>query len=204
MKSWWKGRSRLDKIILISVVTSALFMTVFWLMLKRTNRSYYLPANYSGWVTIRHSTPGAPQLPEKDGALQIVVPDSGVLYTATRWEYGWGRDLYFVPKPEGGWRKLPRSTECGNHEVCTQVHRHEYRPYAHSRDFATMERRKEYRMWDGAVITVYADDDVSYKRGKKSVETFFFSGEPQPVSFAAPKNPKDVTVETSDEYHIGE
>jgi len=200
--SFWSRRSRIDKVILISLLFCSLFMVGFWLMLKRTNREYYLPANHEGWITVRHSMQGAPALPYRDGFYQIVIPDSGVLYTATPWEYGWGKDLYYRKNAAGKYEQLPKSVD-KNGEMHLFIHRHEYRPYAHSNDFGRMPLGGTQTN-DGAFIKKYADTDVTYKRGSKSVETFFYVKDAASIMFTPPANTHDVTIEISEEYQIGE
>lgn len=192
----WKRASRLERILIISVATSAIFIIGFWLSLKRPNRDYYLPANFEGWVTIRHSMPNAPALPAKDGVLQIVVPDSGVVHTASPWDYGWGRDRYFWRDSTGKVTQIPSSVFEGN-ETKMYVFLHEYRPYAHSRNFAKLPTG-ETRFPDGAVVKKFAETDIDYTRGKKSVETFYLTAKPQSIMYSPPKNTRDLTVETKE------
>lgn len=179
--------SLVEKIILMGVVLFGLFIIGFQLFMKRKNKSFYLPDNFSGWVIIEYNVPNEKPLPEKEGAYQIVVPDSGKIKTASILDDGWGRDLFFTKNG----KQIPNS-ESSNNDILTRFHLREY----HFRSFRAfipqMKDNSDTTFYEGTTIHKISNSQYVYKEGKKSVEVFYVSEKPQSTRFdrfQPPANP---------------
>ncbi len=181
----------IDKIIIIGTLTGFIFIIGFVWSIKRTNRDYYLPAHFEGWVTVVHDVPSAPPLKVKEGALQVEVPENGIVYTSTSLEQGWGRNQFFR-KSDTGWTQLPNKAEV-NGEVATYMHRHEFYHFAHYELLDTLAVGVDTIMFDGARLIKYAEDDRVYNPGRKTIETFYFTQNPKVVTFNPPTNSHDLS-----------
>jgi hypothetical protein len=181
----------IDRIIIIGTLGGAIFLIAFWWSTKRDDRDYYLPEDFSGWISVVHSVPGAPPLQVKDGALQVPIPPSGYLETLTPLEQGWSRNRFFR-KSEEGWKQIPGKTEV-NGEPAIFIHRHEFYHYSHYPLLDTLPVGTDTTLWDGARLVKYAEDDRMYNPGFKTVEFFYISKEPKPLTFNPPPHPNDVS-----------
>lgn len=181
----------IDKIIIVATLTGAIFIIGFVWSIKRTNRDYMLPADFEGWVTVVHQVPNAPPLDVKDGALQVEVPESGIVHTSSSLEQGWSRNQFFQ-KTSTGWDQIPSKPEIDG-KPALFMHRHEFYHYAHYSLLDTVAVGTDTIMWDGARLIKYAEDDRVYNPGQKTIETFYISREPKPVTFNPPANPNDLS-----------
>lgn len=181
----------IDKILIIATLTGAIFVIGFVWSIKRTNRDYLLPADFEGWVTVIHQVPDAPPLKVKEGVLQVEVPTDGIVRTSTPLEQGWGRNQFFR-KNADGWEQIPGKPEIDG-EPALVMHRHEFYHYAHYTFLDSLPVGTDTTMWDGARLIKYAEDDRVYNPGKKTIETFYISREPKPVTFNPPTNPNDLS-----------
>jgi hypothetical protein len=150
--------------------------------------------NYSGWITIVHSYPDAPPLPKKDGVLQVHITDtSGILYTSTHLEQGWSRnDFYWVA--DTGLRPIPKYLDGeGEDGYLIYLHRNEFYHFNHYPMLDSLPIGTDTTMWDGTRMIKYAEKDRIYNPGFKTVEFWYISEEPKPVTFNPPKNKNDLS-----------
>lgn len=196
-KRKWK---LLDKIILVSGLAFAAFMIVFWLFLKRSNKDYYLPRGFVGWVTIRYQLPDAAPLPERDGVLQVSVSEEGVAETSTALDEGWGRDRYFWVG-EGDTVQIPASEKVAG-DFHLYLHGHSYQFYSHEDLIKTLPVGADTLLWDGTKITMEAEAEVSYQPGEKTLEYFYLSKQSQPIRFVPPENPSREYLKSLEDYRL--
>lgn len=180
-----------DRIILVSALSGALFLIGFVFYIKRSNRDYYIPEHYHGWVSIVHQQPGMPALEKKDGALQIVVNDSGFCFTSTPLEQGWGRNRFFRMTAKGP-VQIPNVVTEGR-ERLLYIHRMEFYHHAHQGLIESLPAGTDTVLANGTRIVKHSDFDIQSSKGKKDVETFFLSERPLPVTFNPPPNPREIS-----------
>lgn len=182
--------SLVEKIILIGVVGFAVFIVFFVAFMKRSNKDFYLSEGFSGWVTIRYGVPGAPQLVEKDGVLQIKIPADGNLLTATPFVDGWSRDRFFRYDSTGKTTEIPRHLE-ENNETKKWIHWYESHMHSHKGLIPSLKIGADTTLYDETRILKKSNDSlgVQYIEGKKTVEAFFVSTKPENLQFNPPENP---------------
>ncbi|MFN0202405.1 MAG: DUF6843 domain-containing protein [Bacteroidia bacterium] len=176
--------SLIDKIILIGVVAFVAFILGFWWNMKRSNKDFHLPANFSGWANIRYSVPNAQPLVKKAGIYQIYIPPTGMLETSTALEDGWGRDQFF---DETG--KLIPNSIGKNQATQTRFHLREYGYRSFLSVLAALPKGKDSTFYEGTQIYRSPEGKEIYHEGEKSVETFYVSSKFESVLFNPPANP---------------
>jgi hypothetical protein len=196
-KRKWK---LLDKIIVVSGLAFAAFMIVFWLFLKRSNKDYYLPRGFEGWVAVRYQVPGALPLPEKGGVLQVSVSSRGLAETSTPLDEGWGRDRFFWVGAEDT-VQIP-SAEKVDGDFYLYLHAHSYQFYSHESLLKTLPEGADTLLWDGTKITMKDGGEVSYQPGEKTLEYFYISEKPQPIRFVPPENPSREYLKSLEDYRL--
>lgn len=196
-KRKWK---LVDKIILVSGLAFAAFMLVFWLFLKRSNKDYYLPQGFEGWVMIQYGAPGELPLPEKEGVLQVSVSASGHATTSTALDEGWGRDRYFWVG-EGDTVQIPSSEKVAG-DFYLYLHGHSYQFYSHEALLKVLPLGTDTLLWDETRITMEAEGEVSYQPGEKTLEYFYISSQPQPIQFVPPENPSREYLKSLEDYRL--
>lgn len=170
--------SLVEKIILIGVVVFGLFIIGFQFTMKRENKNFYLPDNFSGWVMIEYNVPNVPLLPQKEGAYQITVPDSGKIKTSSPLVDGWGRDLFFTK--DG--KQIP-NTESVNNDIVTRFHLREYCFRSFKQAIPLMKDNSDTTFYEGTTIHKISNTQYVYREGKKSVEVFYVSDKAQSTRF---------------------
>lgn len=190
-----------EKVILIGFGTLAVMMTGLWLLDKQPNRAYHLPDGFEGWVEIRYSVDGAPALEEKDGMLQYVIGEDGTMETSDKLVVGWRRDEYFYRKASGESVQLPASVEKEG-EYYIHIHRHSY----YAKDWTDLLMDIPFGtdtiLEDETRLTKLVPEEVEYVTGKKTLEYFYVSREPQSILFNPPKNPEMEGLESTEDRQI--
>jgi hypothetical protein len=174
--------SRIEIIILLSFVNTAALLGGYILWKKQPNRDFYLPEGYAGWVRIRYSTPGAPPLEVKEGVLQLHVPESGLLETSTVLRMGWRRDRYFWQKAAGP-EPIPPYVEAAGGEPRIWLHSHQYFARSYDSLAYALSPGKDTTLPDGTRLQRRSSRMVSYTPGDRSLEYFYISANPEPLSF---------------------
>lgn len=177
----FKSLKRIEKIILISFVFSIGMMFALWLMDKEPDRDFYVPAGYEGWLTIRYEVAGAEPIPMQEGRQQIVFSAEGIAETSSELTVGWRRDNYFWRSSEGD-TPIPKSIEKEG-EYYLQVQKHEYYSLDHLALLKSLTPGTDTTLWDGTEITRGEEQEVSYEKGRKTLEYFYISAEPQSIMF---------------------
>ena len=192
---------RVEIIILVGFISSGLTLLGFWWNNKQTNRDFYLPAGYDGWIMISYGVEGAPPLPMVDGIQQIQVPDSGILLTSSPLEIGWRRDRYFWVEADGTQREVPQITqqEAG---PAIHLHQHQYLSRNYMEIGKLLEPGQDTTLADETEITRTNTGMLNYKPGLKSLEYFYLSAEAQPLQFNPPPNPRSEGLETLETREI--
>ena len=173
---------KVEIIILIGFINSALVFLGMWLWFKAPNRDFYLPQSYEGWVRISHSVEGAPPLEKVKGAQQIVIPDSGHLVTSTKLEVGWRRDRFFWQDKE---EAIPSIFEKGD-----TLYRHIFLASKFSRFYPDLIKKipagSDTLLLDGTKIKKDKSNRVNYVPGKKALQYFYISPKGQQIGFIPP------------------
>ena len=193
-----KARKRkfINRIIIVSAISFAIFLIGFWFNRKRTNRDYVLPQGYEGWVCIKYKVPGAPELPLQDGVLVITLPDSGYLETSSSLESGWGKDRFFrgghTPEQE-----LPAyvDTDTGPR---VYIHGRDAKYFSHEHLLAALPVGTDTLLWDDTRIIKETAEQISYQPGALTLEFFYVSAQPQPIVFEFPPNPNQEALESTE------
>ncbi|MDX2284249.1 MAG: hypothetical protein NW241_08805 [Bacteroidia bacterium] len=173
--------TRIEKIILIGFISSAVLFVGYWLYSKKPNRDFYLPRTYAGWVKIRYNVPGAPPLPEREGVQQLVIPDSGFLETSTRLEVGWRRDRFF-------WQDgtpIPPYEDIGG-QPHLRIYQHLFLARTHERELASLPVGTDTTLPDGTRIHKRTAQNVDYTPGRKTLEYFYLDTLLRPYTFLPP------------------
>lgn len=193
----WKT---VEKVILIGFITLAVMMTGLWVLDKEPNRAYYLPAGYEGWVTIRYSVPDAPALKEKDGVLQFQIGEDGTMETSDALVVGWRRDEFFVQDDEQT-QQLPSSVKKDG-EYYLHIHQRGY----FSKDWTSLLLDLPFGsdtiLEDETRLTKLSPEEVEYVTGKKTLEYFYVSKEPESIMFTPPKHPDMEGLESTEDRTI--
>lgn len=180
----------------------AVMMVALWLLDKEPNRDYYLPEGYEGWVTIRYRVPGADPLPVKDGRLQFAISDSGYLETSDELVVGWRRDHYHWRGDDGTTWEFPASVQLENGDYGLQIHQHAYfaRDWTHL--LGQLSADTDTVLPDKTRITIEGEGEVTYTTGKKTLEYFYVTAEPQSIMFTPPPNPDMEGLESTEDRLI--
>jgi hypothetical protein len=176
--------TRVELIILISTVNCVILLLGYLACNKRPNRDIYIPRSYEGWVSIRYGVPGAPAIDQADGVEQVAIPDSGALETSDPLHTGWRRTRYFWTG-DGDTTLIPAMVE------------QDRQPYLYIHDLRQLSRTWEYvaislqpgqdtTFWDKTRIEKSRYGRITYTPGRKSLEYFYVTAAPRPVSFIPP------------------
>lgn len=191
----------IDKILIIGFLGIAMFLLLFTFGLKRTDKNFYLPEGYVGWVNIKSRFPGAAELPIKNGAYQIHVPDSGYIVTSSILKDGWGRDKFYWMTADGP-KEIPHIVEMKDSPdgYGKYIHAHEYHHYSHAHILEGLAVGTDTMMWDNTRLIRKSEERVDYREGSKSIEFFYVSDKPLPISRAdsLPSNPVNEKLDLQD------
>lgn len=191
---------RIEKVILASTLFSAVILVCFWLMDKEPNRDFYIPKSYAGWVTIEYSVPDAPPIEQKDGVMQLVISDSGYLATSTDLKVGWRRDRYFWLE-NGEEQKIPASVEVEG-EPRIYIHAHQYFSKSYEALLASLPVGTDTTLPDQTHIIKESYNNVTYEKGKKTLEYFYLSRQPESIIYNPPKNPNNQGLESTQDRAV--
>ncbi|MEL6670818.1 MAG: hypothetical protein AAFR61_01450 [Bacteroidota bacterium] len=196
----WKNLKRIEKIIVIAFVNLAIILLGFWLLEKKPNRDYFIPKEYAGWVIIKYNVANAPELPEKDGVLQIIVGEDGYLETSSSLDIGWRRDRFFW-LDDNQETPIPTSVEKdGAYHI--YLHRHKYYARSHLDMLGDLPVGTDTVLWDGTIISKESQGQVNYNPGKKTLEYFYLSAEAEPLTFNPPEMENNQALENTDDREI--
>lgn len=196
----FQSLKRIEKIILLSFVFSIAMMFALWLMDKEPDRDFYIPAGYNGWLTIRYEVVGAEPLPLEDGRQQIVFNAEGIAETSSELEVGWRRDNYFWRSAAGD-TPIPKSLEQEG-EYYLYVQKHEYYVHDHLAVLKGLPPGSDTTLWDGTEISRGEAQEVSYEKGRKTLEYFYISVEPQALMFVPPPLQSDEALLDDEDRQI--
>jgi hypothetical protein len=191
---------RIEKIILISFGFSVVVMFALWLLDKAPNRDFYFPQGFEGWAVIRYEVPGAGEFELQDGREQIVFSDSGIAETSAAMNVGWRRDVFFW-LDQGEAVEIPSSVE-KNGEYYIHQHGHEFYSQSHLHLLPRLKAGQDTLLWDGTRIERKENQEVNYKKGRKTREYFYISAEPQSLFFTAPPLTDEDALLDSDDRSI--
>lgn len=177
-----KKLKKVELIIIIGFVNSALVFLGLWLWYKAPNRDFYIPENYEGWVRIDHSVEGAAPLQKEKGKQIIHIPDSGRVITSTKLEVGWRRDRFFW-KSSG--EKIPSIVYRGD-----SIFRYVHQSSQFSRFYPDLIKKlavgTDTTLLDGTKIKKDKSSRISYIPGKKALQYFYISYAGKFVGFTPP------------------
>ncbi|MBX7242997.1 MAG: hypothetical protein K1X92_14740 [Bacteroidia bacterium] len=156
--------------------------------MKRKNKDFYIPEGFTGWVTIRYDIPGIPPLPEKEGALQLVIPKNGILNTSTAFEDGWSRDRFFRYDSLNKSIEIPRHLS-QNNQTLKWIHWYESHIRSHQQLIPGLKNGTDTLFYDGTRIIKKDSLNVQYIEGRKTIETFYISSQPENLQYNPPANP---------------
>jgi hypothetical protein len=172
-------RKRLfNRVLLVSFGSAFLLFAGYVFFTHRSPRHYYIPEGFSGWVTIKFEKSGAPALPEKDGAVEFHIPESGLLETSSKLVTGWSRDDWYW---EGSDELIPKQTDCGN-ESCRWVHDLSETSMGYEAVILSLPESADTLLWDGARISKKGES-VEVRSGRKTMLHFWVSAEPEPFFY---------------------
>ncbi|MFK7972285.1 MAG: hypothetical protein AB8F95_18085 [Bacteroidia bacterium] len=192
MKTEQERKRFFNRALIVGTIFTGIFLLIFWWSTKRQDHAFYLPEDYSGWITIVHSYPGADPLPEEDGVLQVHVTDSsGIIYTSTHLEQGWSRNDFFWETPTG-LKPIPKYID-EEDGYLIYLHRNEFYHFSHHAFMDELPVGADTTMWDGTHIIKYASNDRVYNPGIKTVEFWYISKKAEPITFNPPKNLNDLS-----------
>ena len=192
---------RIEIIILVGFISSVLTFMFFWWGNKKTNRDFYLPQGYEGWVMIHYGESGADALPLVEETQQIRVPSDGLLETSTPLEIGWRRDRFFWLSPNGDTIPIPSLVD-GDAGGKIYLHQRQFFSRSYMDLAAEMPSGSDTTLADGTEISKLGSGYLNYKPGTKSLEYFYLSAEPQPLQFNPPPNPRSQALESLDSREI--
>ena len=192
---------RIERIIIISFIFSAVVMMGFWIMDKKPDRDFFIPRNYHGWLTVRYSVAEASPLALKDGAQQIIFSDSGYAETSDELIVGWRKDRYFWVNADGSTERIPASVVVAD-SIGIYLHHHAYYAKSHEDLLAGLPAGTDTTLADETHIVKASENNVEYTRGKKTLEYFFLSKNPEPIFFNPPKNANSEALESTEDRAI--
>lgn len=181
-----------NRVLIVSAVTALAMFVGYNIVTKRPNMKYFVPRDYEGWVTIRYEVEEAPALPLVDGEYELYIPNSGILETSNRYQFGWRREEYYFwdgKDPSTAvfmnkWEKQGDETEPHGH-----IHS------LHEQHIDTLDvlavveadpSLEDTTLWDGTRISIKGEQmDVS--TGRDLFQHFYLSKERQPFEFKHPE-----------------
>lgn len=173
---------KVEIIILIGFINSALVFFGMWLWYKAPNRDFYVPRDFEGWVRIDHSVEGTPELKKEGRTQKIVIPDSGRVITSTKLEVGWRRDRFFWK--ESG-EEVPSIDRRGD-----SILRYVFSASQYSRFYPnlikTLSTGSDTTLMDGTKIKKDKSNRINYIPGKKALQYFYIAPEGKPAGFLPP------------------
>lgn len=190
-----------EKVILIGFVSLAVMMTGLWLLDKQANRAYYFPEGFEGWVKIQYSIENAPALEEKDGVLQFVIGEDGTMQTSDELVVGWRRDEYFYQMASGEVVQIPASVEKDG-EYYIHIHQKGYFAKDWTNLLLDLPFGTDTILGDETRLIKLVPEEVEYVTGKKTLEYFYVSRDPQSIMFTPPKNPNMEGLESTEDRQI--
>jgi len=192
---------RIEIIILVGFIASALTFVGFWWNSKKPNRDFYLPPGYHGWVMVHYGVSDAPALPMQGEVQQLVIPESGILKTSTELQIGWRRDRYFWGRPGDSLRPVPPVVDQDG-EQRLYIHQKQF----FSRSYMDLAKRlapgQDTTLADGTEIEKFGTGYLNYRPGQKTLEYFYLSAVPRPFQFNPPSNPRSEALESLDSREI--
>jgi hypothetical protein len=186
---------KIELIIIVGFVASALTLLAFWWLNKKGNRDFYLPRDYAGWVMVCYEVPDAPPLPVKDEVQQLIIPANGILETSSKLEIGWRRDRYFWQEDDGTLSPVPPVVDQkeGPH---IYIHQHQFFSRSYMGLAKQMDGGTDTTLTDGTAIERMGSGLVNYEPGRKSLEHFYLSATPKPLQFQPPENLRSQALES--------
>ena len=190
----------IDKVIIVGVGCMALFIIVLFFSGKRVNRDFYLPANLKGWVKIKHGVGEKNPLEIKDGNYQIFIPDSGYLETSTFLSTGWGRDRFYKLHSDGSTELIPNYIDDDGEKKLFILSKSSF-PISHEKLLSQLANEADTTLWDNTKIRKSGGRAI-YTPGKKLLEYFYVSPEPQPLTFYPPPNPDKEMLKSTEDREV--
>ncbi|MEM9984321.1 MAG: hypothetical protein AAF804_04435, partial [Bacteroidota bacterium] len=139
--------------------------------------------------------------PVREETQQIHIPSDGLLETSTLLEIGWRRDRFFWISEKGDTLAIPSLVEDeGGGKI--YLHQRQFFSRSHVDLAAEMPSGSDTTLADGTEISKLGSGYLNYKPGKKSLEYFYLSAEPQPFQFNPPPNPRSQALESLDSREI--
>ncbi len=192
---------RIEIVILVGFISSALTLIGFWWNNKEANRDFYLPKGYEGWIMINYGVAGADPLPEIEGVQQLRVPESGILNTSTTLEIGWRRDQFFWIDESGNQVPVPNMVEL-EEGMGIHIHQHQYLSRNFMKVGGLLGPGEDTTLYDGTEIEKMTSGYVNYRPGQKTLEYFYLSEDPLSITFNPPENPRSEALESVESREI--
>ena len=170
-----------DKALIVSGLSAVAVFALYVFVMNRPPRQYYIPQNFSGWVTIKYEKPNAPALEEKNGYLQVIIPENGIVETSSKLESGWSRDEHYwmidakttlIPKSIGEAEDRKR-----------YVHDDLEENMAIDSILMKLPMECDTTLWDGTRISKRGEK-ADVRSGRKVLQHFFVTAQPAPFFFA--------------------
>ncbi|MEM6768302.1 MAG: hypothetical protein AAF824_12830 [Bacteroidota bacterium] len=196
-----RKRKLVDRILMIGTPLLAILLILYWVSTQRTQRVFYIPADYEGWVSIKYYIPNTPPLPMSDTAQEIVIPPSGLLLTSSPLKEGWGRDTYYRIHPDQSLEPIPNFIEEGDSLKRFIIDQGQYY-FSHEPILAELPMPVDTVMWEGSTIKKEQEGRVEYRTGNLSLEYFYVSQTPKSVSFFPPLNPNDESLNRKESGYL--
>ncbi|MEM7510401.1 MAG: hypothetical protein AAF388_05675 [Bacteroidota bacterium] len=196
-----RKRKLIDRILMVATPTLVILLITYWVSTMRTQRVFYIPADFEGWVSIKYSIPGAPPLPSSDSAQEITIPPSGTLLTSSPLEQGWGRDTYFRLNADQSLTLIPNFLEDGDSLRRYIIDQGQYY-FSHESILPDLPIPTDTVMWDGSTIKKEQEGRVDYRVGELSLEYFYVSKTPKSLAFFPPPHPNDESLERKESGYL--
>ncbi|WNJ20192.1 DUF6843 domain-containing protein [Pontibacter sp. G13] len=191
---------KIEKIIITGFLGMVAFFVLRVIADKRPDRDFILPENHDGWLVIEYEVPGAPTIPMKDGVMQFQVSDSGTFQTSDAMDIGWRKDQFFWNTANGR-ELIPNKVE-----IDGETHIHKHRKEVYSRNWtgilATLPVGTDTILADGTEIEKRSTSEVTYTRGRKTLEYIYISQKPTTIFFEVPGLPGNKALEDTDDRSI--
>jgi hypothetical protein len=167
-----------NRVLLVSGGSAFLLFAGYLFFTHRSPRHFYIPKGFHGWVTVKFEKPNTPPLPEKDGAVEFHIPESGILETSSKLTTGWARDEYYW---EGGNEVIPKQVDCGD-QNCRWIHDLEEKTMGYNAVILGLPDEADTLLWDGARISKKGES-VEVRAGRKTMMHFWVSEEAKPFFY---------------------